>query len=376
MTSFRRYQGTHLLQSEGEIRKLPDFICPLASYVVPQLLPIPDFWQAPGPILDVRSPGEYAQGHLPHAVSLPLFSDAERAQVGTCYKQQGKETAVELGLELVGPKMADLARQAKALAPERQVRVHCWRGGMRSSSVGWLLTTVGLDVSLLAGGYKAFRQWVRTTLATPRPVIVVGGMTGTGKTDILHALRQLGEQVLDLEGLANHRGSSYGSLMLPPQPSTEQFENLIAEQWIGFSPQQPVWIEAESRRVGRCCVPDEIMDQMEAAKTLEVIRSEAERLTLLVDVYGRADPDELVAATERLQKRLGGLRTQKAVQHIKSGELEPAASIILTYYDRAYRHDLVRRGKQIPTLDVSGMSVLQAAKHLRCQVNSWGWCSR
>lgn len=344
--------------------------------MVTQLLPITDFWQAPGPILDVRSPGEYAQGHLPNAVSLPLFSDVERAQVGTCYKQQGKETAIELGLELVGPKMAGLVKQAKALAPERQVRVHCWRGGMRSSSVGWLLTTGGLDVSLLTGGYKAFRQWVRTTLATPRSVIVVGGMTGTGKTDILHGLRDLGEQVLDLEGLANHRGSSYGSLMLPPQPSTEQFENLIAQQWAGFSPQQPVWIEAESRRVGTCCVPNEIMDQMEAAKTLEVIRSEAERLTLLVDVYGEANPDELVAATERLHKRLGGLRTQTAVQHIKSGELAAAATIILTYYDRAYRHDLVRRGKQIPTLDVSEMSVLQAAKCLRDQVNTWGWCSR
>lgn len=343
---------------------------------MPQLLPITDFWQAPGPILDVRSPGEYAQGHLPNAVSLPLFSDTERAQVGTCYKQQGKETAIELGLELVGPKMAGLLKQAKALAPERQVRVHCWRGGMRSSSVGWLLTTGGLEVSLLTGGYKAFRQWVRATLATPRLVIVVGGMTGTGKTDILHALRDLGEQVLDLEGLANHRGSSYGALLLPPQPSTEQFENLIAQQWVEFSPQRPVWIEAESRRVGRCRVPDETMHQMEAAKTLEVVRSETERLTLLVDIYGQADPDELVAATERLQKRLGGLRTQTAVQHIKSGELAAAATIILTYYDRTYRHDLVRRGKQIPTLDVSEMSVLQAAKYLRDQVDSWGWCSR
>ena len=141
-----------------------------------QLLPIDDFWQAHGPILDVRSPGEYAQGHLPDAVSFPLFSDDERAQVGTCYKQQGKEIAIELGLELVGPKMAGLVKQAKVLAPERQVRVHCWRGGMRSGSVGWLLETGGLEVKLLAGGYKSFRQWVRSTLATHRQVVVVGGI--------------------------------------------------------------------------------------------------------------------------------------------------------------------------------------------------------
>ena len=341
---------------------------------MPQLLPISDFWQAPGPILDVRSPGEYAQGHLSEAISFPLFSDQERAQVGTCYKQQGKETAIELGLELVGPKMASLVKRAKHIAPERQVRVHCWRGGMRSGSVGWLLETSGLEVKLLEGGYKSFRRWVRTILATPRPIIVVGGMTGTGKTDILHALSKLGEQVLDLEGLANHRGSSYGALMLPPQPSTEQFENLIAEQWVDFTPQRPVWIEAESRRVGTCRVPDETMAQMEAANTLEVIRSESERLKLLVDIYGQAELDELVAATERLHKRLGGLRTQEAVQYIKRGELAAAAAIILTYYDRTYRHDLVRRGKQIPQVEISGMSVLQAVQHLLTQVNDWGWC--
>lgn len=343
--------------------------------MVTQLLPISDFWQASGPILDVRSPGEYAQGHLPKAVSFPLFSDEERAQIGTCYKQQGQETAVELGLELVAPKMVSLVKQAKTLAPERQVRVHCWRGGMRSGSVGWLLATSGLDVKLLQGGYKAFRQWVRDTLANVRPIIVVGGMTGTGKTDILHALRDLGEQVLDLEGLANHRGSSYGALMLPPQPSTEQYENLIAEQWADFDPQRPVWIEAESRRVGTCRIPEETMAQMEAANTLEVVRSEPERLKILVDIYGQSAPDELIAATERLRKRLGGLRTQEAVQHIKRGELAAAAAIILTYYDRTYRHDLVRRGKQIPKIDVSGMSVLQAAQHLRCQVGDWGWYS-
>ena len=338
-----------------------------------ELLPITEFWQAAGPILDVRSPGEYAQGHLPGAISFPLFSDDERAQVGTCYKQKGKETAIELGLELVGPKMAGLVKQAKALAPKRQVRVHCWRGGMRSSSVGWLLETSGLEVNLLSGGYKTFRRWVRTVLTTPRHLIVVGGMTGTGKTDILHALRDLGEQVLDLEGLANHRGSSYGALMLPPQPSTEQFENLIAQQWMEFDPQRPVWVEAESRRVGTCRVPDEIVDQMEAANTLEVIRSEAERLDILVGIYGQAAPEGLIAATERLRKRLGGLRTQKAVEHIKRGELASAAAIILTYYDRTYRHDLVRRNKQIPPVDVSNMSITQAASYLRCQIKEWDW---
>ena len=293
--------------------------------------------------------------------------------MGTCYKQKGQEIAIELGLELVGPKMAGLVKQAKALAPQRQVRVHCWRGGMRSGGVAWGLQMAGFQVTTLVGGYKAFRRWVRQTFTTPRQIIVLGGMTGTGKTQILHALAALGEQVLDLEGCANHRGSSFGNLDLPPQPSTEQYENLIAEQWLEFGPQRPVWIEAESFRVGTCRVPSETMAQMESAHTVEVIRSESERLDILVDVYGQANPDELIAATQRLEKRLGGLRTQEAVQLIKRGELASAAAIILTYYDRTYRHDLDRRGKQIPTVDVSEMSALQAAKFLRCQVSQWGW---
>ncbi|NEP18002.1 MAG: tRNA 2-selenouridine(34) synthase MnmH [Leptolyngbya sp. SIO4C1] len=332
-----------------------------------------DFWQAPGTILDVRSPSEYQRGHLPGAISFPLFSDEERAAVGTCYKQQGREAAVELGLEFVGPKLVDFVRQAKALTAKKQVRVHCWRGGMRSGSMAWLLETDGFEVATLAGGYKAYRRWVRQVLAKPQAIIVLGGMTGTAKTEILHALRHYGEQVLDLEGLANHRGSSYGALGLPPQPSTEQYENLIAAQWRDFQPQQPVWIEAESRRVGTCRVPDEVMTQMEQAHTLEITRTVEERLALLVKLYGQADTEELVAATERVRKRLGGQRTQAAVQHIRAGNLKAAVEIVLTYYDRTYRYDLERRNLTIPQVEVTGQDPDKSAQHLLETVKSWGW---
>ncbi|MEO0456342.1 MAG: tRNA 2-selenouridine(34) synthase MnmH [Cyanobacteria bacterium P01_A01_bin.114] len=338
-----------------------------------QALTVEKFLNAPGVILDVRSPGEYEQGHLPGAFSFPLFSNEERAEVGTCYKQQGHEAAVELGLELVGPKMATFVRQAKPLAPDQQVRVHCWRGGMRSGSMAWLLKTAGLEVVTLTGGYKAFRRWVRQLLATPKPIIILGGMTGTAKTDILHALAHYGQQVLDLEGLANHRGSSYGALGLPPQPSTEQFENLIAAQWQTFSPAQPVWIEAESRRVGTCRVPDELMQQMEQAKTLEIIRPLSERLDLLVEIYGQADTTALVEATERVRKRLGGQRTQAAVEHIREGNLRAAVEIVLTYYDRTYRYDLERRNLTIPQVEVAGLNPDRSAQFLLETVKGWGW---
>ncbi len=322
---------------------------------------VEDFLAAPGPILDVRSPGEYAQGHIPAAHSFPLFSNEERAQVGTCYKQQGRDAAVELGFDLLGPKLGDRVREAKAIAPDRIVRVHCWRGGMRSGGVGWGLQMAGFQVMTLEGGYKSFRRWARQLFSTPRNIIVLGGMTGTGKTLILQALQQQGEQVLDLEGLANHRGSSFGNLDLPTQPSTEHFENLVGDRLAQLNPQRPVWIEAESRRVGTCRIPDELFQQMEAAPTLEVVRPIDERLDILVQIYGQTNRAELIEATERIRKRLGGQRTQQAVDLIRQEQPHAVCKILLDYYDRTYRYDLERRNKVIPQLDITGLSPNEAA---------------
>lgn len=327
-------------------------------------LEIPAFLTAPGPILDVRSPGEFTQGHLPGAINYPLFNNEERAQIGTCYKQQGRDAAVELGFDLLGPKLGEMVRQAKAIAPERYLRVHCWRGGMRSGGVAWGLQMAGFQVATLEGGYKSYRRWARTVFAAPRRIIVLGGMTGTGKTQILHALAGLGEQVLDLEGLANHRGSSFGSLDMPPQPSTEHFENLIGDRLAQLDPTRPVWIEAESKRVGTCRVPVELFQQMEAAPTLEIVRPLQERLDILVDVYGETDREELIAATERIRKRLGGQRTQAAVDLIRNESPREVCQIVLDYYDRTYRYDLERRKKVIPQIDVTGHDATAAAKLL------------
>ncbi len=331
---------------------------------MPQTLSPDEFFNAPGIILDARSPAEYAQGHIPGAVSFPLFSDDERAQVGTCYKQQGRESAIELGLTLVGSKLAQFVQTAKALAPDRQVRLHCWRGGMRSSSLAWLLETAGMEVSLLEGGYKAFRQWVRSSLATPQAIVTLGGMTGTGKTFLLNALAERGEQILDLEDLANHRGSSYGSLGLPPQPSNEHYENLLAMQWVRLDRDRPVWIEAESRRVGLCRVPDEIFLQMLESPIIQVERSRLERIDILLEVYGAADPKELIAATERISKKLGGQNAQAAIAHIRQGDLAPAIDIVLNYYDKSYLFDLKKREVPIYPVDVSEISIVESVDRL------------
>jgi len=324
-----------------------------------------EFLNTPGVILDVRSPAEYAQGHIPGAISFPLFSDDERAKVGICYKHQGHEPAVELGFAIAGPKFAGFIAQAKVLTPARQVRLYCWRGGMRSAAVAWVLETGGLNVSLLTGGYKAFRRWGRSLLAIPQKMIILGGMTGTGKTNLLTILADQGEQVLDLECLASHRGSSYGGLGLPPQPTNEQFWNLITIHWASFNRHIPVWIEAESKRIGCCRIPEEIFQQMELAPVIQVSRTRAERLALLVDMYGATDLNELVTATERIRKRLGGLRTKRAINLLQEGKLAQAFDIILEYYDKTYFYDLQQRNVPIHSLDISGLSSEEGAAKLR-----------
>lgn len=332
---------------------------------MPESLKPDDFFNAPGAILDVRSPAEYTQGHVPGAVSFPLFTDKERAEVGICYKHQGRNAAVELGFAIAGPKFADFIAGAKTITPERQVRIYCWRGGMRSAAVGWVLEMAGFKVYLLLGGYKGFRRWGRSLFSIAQQIIIVGGMTGSGKTDILAALANLGEQVLDLEDFANHRGSSYGALGKPPQPTNEQFWNLVAMEWAKFDRDVPVWIEAESKRIGLCRIPEEIFEQMKRASVVELVRPREERLGAIVDVYGKADINELITATERIRKRLGGLQTQAAVNFLREGKLAEAFDLVLHYYDKTYAYDLERRQGSVCTVDVSGRSPVEAAELVR-----------
>ena len=309
---------------------------------MPTTLAIEAFLQAHGVLIDVRTPAEFAQGHLPGARNLPLFSDDERAEVGTLYKQAGRQAAVQRGLALVGPRMAQLAEAliaAHGQEAEKPLRVHCWRGGLRSASVAWLASTLDLPVLLLEGGYKAYRRWVLALMEEAWPVRLLGGRTGAGKTELLKALAAKGVAVVDLEGLAHHRGSSFGGLGLPPQPSSEQFENLLAQALDGLRGAEQIWLEAESAQVGRCRIPAGLWRQMKAAPLLEVRRPVPERLRHLVAIYGDQDPNALVEATQRISKRLGPQRTAAAVEAIRQGEMERACAQMLDYYDRCYDTD-------------------------------------
>lgn len=322
------------------------------------------------PIVDVRSPSEYAKAHIPGAVSLPLFSDTERAEVGTLYKKKGSQSAVLRGLDFVGPKMRSLVEEAGKLVPDRKLLLHCWRGGMRSGSVAWLLDLAGFEVHLLKGGYQAYRRHVHQVIERERHYLILGGKTGSGKTEVLHGLQAHGEQVVDLEGLANHRGSSFGGIGQEDQPSTEHFENMLCDVLAGFSDDRPVWLEDESRRIGRVYLPDSIYGSIQTSKVLAIEVGKENRVERLVRDYGDAQTHELAAAIDRIAKRLGGQHVQAAQEALAAGDLAKVADITLTYYDKTYTHGLKRRGEgQVDLLELSGYPVTdhpqQILNHVR-----------
>lgn len=292
-------------------------------------------------LLDVRSPGEYQHGHIPGAVSFPLFSDEERAKVGTAYKQQGPEKALHIGLDIVGPKMTKMLRLAAELAPHKRVALHCWRGGQRSQSVAWLLRMGGFDVQLLAGGYKNYRQYVLESFERRTwNMKVLGGRTGTGKTKVLHALGEAGEQILDLEGLANHKGSAFGSLGQVEQPTVEQFENNLLDALNKLDPSKTTWVENESRSIGRAYLPDAFWQKMKLSPLFNLEIPQHDRINNLVEDYALYPVEDLIASFERISKKLGGLEFKLAVEALQSGDMQSATAIALKYYDKTYQHGL------------------------------------
>jgi tRNA 2-selenouridine synthase len=301
------------------------------------------FLAGEGAVVDVRSPAEFARGHIPGAHSLPLLDDAERAEVGTLYARAGRQAAVLRGLALAGPRLEAMGAALVALADRRPgapLRLHCWRGGLRSAAAAWLAGTLELPVVVLKGGYKSYRRWVLAQFERPWPLRLLGGRTGTGKTDLLLALRRAGVAVVDLEGLARHRGSSFGGLGMPPQPTTEHYENRIATALVAQQGAQQIWLEAESAQVGRCRIPQGLWRAMKLAPVLEVRRPLEERLRLLVAIYGGHDRGELTEATRRIARRLGPQRTAIALAALERGDLATAVLQMLDYYDRCYEHDL------------------------------------
>ncbi|MGZ3920781.1 MAG: tRNA 2-selenouridine(34) synthase MnmH [Bacteroidia bacterium] len=332
---------------------------------MPQVLYIQQFLEGASTkykIIDVRSPKEFEQGHIPGAVSIPLFDNEERAIIGTLYKQTGRQPAILRGMEIAGPKMAGIVAKAIEQAVDNTVYIHCWRGGMRSGFVATLLEMYGLKVFLLKGGYKKFRNFVLESFNQTHNVLLLSGNTGSGKTYILKKLAQLGQQVVDLEGLANHKGSAFGALGEKPQPTQEQFENELSVQLIRYNKDNPVWLEDESRMVGKIVLPPGLWEQMRSANVIYIKLTFEERLKHIVKEYGRFPKEQLEVSILKITKRLGNEQSKNAIAALNEGDMNTALGICLHYYDKTYSHGLSQREKStinetiFDTLDVDSIA--------------------
>jgi tRNA 2-selenouridine synthase len=355
-------------------------------------------------VLDVRSPSEYKHAHVPNAQNIPLFNDEERKIVGTAYKQESKQVAIKLGLDFFGKKMREMVEEVEQLAASRMllakstlqteadcqlptansILLHCWRGGMRSAGVAWLLDLYGFKVYTLVGGYKAYRNWVLQQFEKEYHFKIIGGYTGSGKTLLLDALAKENNATIDLEGLANHKGSALGGIGQAKQPSQEMFENLLAEQLeatckttdngrqtmddvqqttddrqhhLYTEPSKSnepiancslptancIWLEDESQRIGNLQIPMPLWYTMRSSKVYFFDIPFEQRLNYLTEEYGVQKKDELVTAIMRIQKRLGGLETKNAINFLLENNFKESFRILLTYYDKYYLKGLYNR---------------------------------
>lgn len=356
------------------------------------------------PVIDVRSPAEYKHAHFPGAYSLPLFTDEERKVVGTTYKQQSREAAIKIALDYFGPKMKKMIEQVESLVKvqelgvknqtpasnsrlmtpdSRLILLYCWRGGMRSAGVAWLLDLYGFKVYTLIGGYKKFRHYVLDTFKLPFFFKILGGFTGSGKTELLRSLEQKGAAVVDLEEIAKHKGSAFGNIGMPEQPGQEMFENLLAQElrkksmanseWsingIQNSPStidySSVWLEDESQRIGLVNIPNDLWKSMRRSPVYFINIPFEERLKHLVQEYGVLDKQKMIDAIGRIKERLGGLNAKNAIQFLEEGNITESFRILLQYYDRHYLKALHNRediNSLLHTIDCDSVTIENADK--------------
>lgn len=313
------------------------------------LLSIDDFFKLREalPLADVRSENEFSEGHIQGASNIPILNNEERVAVGTDYKQKGQAEAIKTGFRLVGPRFLEIINQAERVAGGKELLVHCWRGGMRSANFCQILGMARVKTHQLEGGYKSYRERALTAYQIPLQLRVIGGFTGSGKSEILRALAAAGEQIIDLEKLASHKGSAFGGLMMPAQPTTEQFQNDLFEELMKLDVSKRVWVEDESIAIGKIFLPHAFWGQMSSAPVYCMDVEKSIRIERLVKEYGHADKESFLAAMTNIVKKLGGQNFKEAKEKLFDGDMTSVIDILLYYYDKAYRAGLANKQHRV-----------------------------
>lgn len=299
------------------------------------------------PVIDVRTPAEFAIGHIPGAINIPIFSNDDRERVGTRYHQAGKEAGFLLGLEIVGPKLSSFIKRLNCLVSiHSPLILYCWRGGMRSNSMAWLFEQAGHEVMVVKGGYKAYRSYIREQLCSGWDYRIIGGLTGSGKTDTINHLAKAGEQVVDLEALASHKGSVFGHLGQPEQPNNEEFENNLWETVRKLDPGRPIFLEDESRSIGKVSLPDPFFIRMQLSPLYLLEVSFEDRVLRLVREYGSFPKEEIIGNILKISRYVGSENCNRAIQMLLEDDLGGAAGLLLKYYDKKYREAVAAFGQR------------------------------
>lgn len=294
-------------------------------------------------VVDIRTPAEFQKGHVPGAINLHLFNNDDRVKVGTLYKQKGRQAALKKGFELVGPKITEILESAEKRIGRKEAYLYCWRGGLRSYTMGWLLQLYGLRNKVLRGGYKSYRRYLKSAMDREAKIYILSGMTGCGKTEMLKMLKTSGHQVIDLEGLANHKGSAFGCIGKDKQYPNEHFENLLGEEWIRLNKDKTIWIEDEGRNIGSNYIPDEIFSKMRTSPVIKIDVPKKFRIERLNSEYVNSNKEELKNDIQKITKRLGGQNAIAAIKAIDENRTGEAIAIVLKYYDKAYNYGLSKR---------------------------------
>lgn len=322
-------------------------------------------------VVDVRAPKEFKEATIPGAINIPLFTDDERAQVGTTYKQKGQDAAKELGLEIFSKKLPSYIKQFKELnAP---ITVFCWRGGMRSRTVATVTDLMNVKVNRLTGGIRAYRNWMKEQLEVLPlpPFYVLNGHTGNGKTHILRQLKAEGYPVIDLEGMARHRGSIFGQIGLEPS-NQRMFNLLLGEELLRYQQSPYILVEGESARIGKVIIPDRIFQHKEESPQLVVDLPIEERVKIILSDYSPDDHhEEFIEAFGRISRRIHTPVSKATAQALEERDYPEAVRNLLThYYDPHYSNSITTTDKAVTTIDESSLE--KATARIKEQLSTLG----